>query len=188
MNFNLPNFLTILRIICVPVIAIIIILPENQNKVVFAFYLFILAALTDYFDGLTARKLNQTTEFGKVLDPIADKLTIVLLLFVLYSTNIGNKFPIMLGIPMLTIIFREIFVSGLREYLGKKSVVLEVSWMAKIKTTMQLLAVGTLIGSLAYPLSTSFEYLGLLLTWIAGLLTLVSGLNYFIKAIPYFKE
>ena len=83
MMLNLPNFLTILRIICVPIIAVLIITAKGQGPLIFAFLLFILASLTDYLDGLTARTLNQSTEFGKVLDPIADKLMTVILLCVL---------------------------------------------------------------------------------------------------------
>ena len=83
MKLNLPNFLTIFRIITVPVIALLIITQYSEGALIFAFFLFVLSALTDYLDGLTARKFNQSTEFGKVLDPIADKLMSVILLSVI---------------------------------------------------------------------------------------------------------
>ena len=188
MKLNLPNFLTIFRIICVPIIALLIILSQNQNNLSIALTLFILAAFTDYLDGLTARTLNQSTEFGKVLDPIADKLMTVILLCVLYGSKIGSDFPIIFGIPVVVIIFREIFISGLREYIGTKSEVLQVSWFAKIKTALQLLSIGILILSLIFQEINNFVYLGLLLIWLASILTIVSGFDYFIKVKPYIKE
>ena len=188
MKFNIPNFLTVFRVLCIPVIAILIILKINQAFTVVAFWLFILSALTDYLDGLTARKLNQMTEFGKVLDPIADKLMTIILLCVLYGSSIGSKFPLAFGIPMMLIVFREILISGLREHVNKTSGILEVSWIAKIKTAFQLAAIGTLIGSLAFPNVFIFLNFGLILIWIAAILTLVSGMDYFSKAKSYFKE
>ena len=188
MKFNIPNFLTAFRVVCIPIIAILIIAKTNQTYIIFAFWLFILSALTDYLDGLTARKLNQSTEFGKVLDPIADKLMTVILLSVLYGSKIGTNFPLIFGIPMILIIFREIFISGLREHVNRVSGILQVSWIAKIKTAFQLIAIGTLIGSLAFPNIYIFQNLGLFLIWIAALLTLISGLDYFSKANRYFKE
>ena len=188
MKFNIPNFLTLFRVLCIPIIAILIIVKTNQTFVVFAFWLFILSAITDYLDGLTARKLNQMTEFGKVLDPIADKLMTVILLCALYGSEIGSDYPLTFGVPMILIIFREIFISGLREHINKASGILQVSWLAKIKTAFQLVAIGTLIGSLAFPNISSFENFGLLLVWIAAVLTLISGLDYFSKAKTYFKD
>ncbi len=188
MKLNLPNILTIFRIICVPVIAILLIMPNSKDILTAALLLFILAALTDYLDGLTARTLNQTTEFGKVLDPIADKLMTVVLLCALYGSKIGSSYPLIFGIPVVIIIFREIFVSGLREHVSNKSGVLQVSWIAKIKTALQLIAIGLLIFFLVFPEISSVEYVGLLLIWIAAILTLISGFDYFIKAKPYFKD
>ena len=188
MMLNLPNFLTIFRIVCVPIIAVLIITAKGQSPLIFAFFLFILASLTDYLDGLTARTLNQSTEFGKVLDPIADKLMTVILLSVLYGTKVGDDFKLMIGLPIVVIIFREIFISGLREHVSKRSEVLQVSWIAKIKTGLQLTAIGTLIFFLAYPEFSSFEYIGLVLIWAAAVLTLISGLDYFIKAKPFFRD
>ena len=188
MKLNLPNFLTIFRIITVPVIALLIITQHGEGALIFAFFLFLLSSLTDYLDGLTARKFNQSTEFGKVLDPIADKLMSVILLSVIYGSKIGSNFPIVLGGPIILIIFREIFISGLREHIGKESNVLKVSGLAKIKTVFQLLAIGLLLAALAFPDYYSLEYAGLLFIWIAAILTFSSGLDYFIKAKPYFKD
>ncbi len=187
MKYNIPNLLTAFRVFCIPVIAILIIIKINQASIVFAFWLFILSAVTDYLDGLTARKLNQMTEFGKILDPIADKLMTVILLCVLYGSKLGSNYPLVFGVPVILIIFREIFISGLREHVNKDSRILQVSWLAKIKTAFQLVAIGTLIGSLAFPNISSLQNFGLLMIWIAAILTFVSGLDYLLKAKPYFK-
>ena len=108
MKFNIPNFLTLFRVMCIPIIAILIVVKNKSRLYCLCFWLFILSAITDCLDGLTA-ELNQITEFGKVLDPIADKLMIVIPLCVLYGLKVGSNYPLGFGMPMILIIFRGNF-------------------------------------------------------------------------------
>ena len=123
MRFTIPNILTFIRLLAAPCVAIFLILDLNA---VIALSIFLLASITDYLDGYLARTLNQSTSLGKVLDPVADKaMVIITLCFLNYSFE-NTLTRLFFGIPAAVIIFREIFVSGLREYVGRKSDLLSV--------------------------------------------------------------
>lgn len=154
MQWNLPNVLTLLRLIAAPaLVAVYLIFPRPVSDWL-GVGLFAIAALTDYLDGALARRWGQVTAFGRMMDPIADKAMTILALLVLVSLlsgmgiRIGPRFydqGTLVLIPAALIIFREVFVSGLREFLGEKATGLPVTRLAKWKTTVQMLAILVLL-------------------------------------------
>ena len=174
---SLPNLLTGFRVAVIPVICILIFLPY-QTACWFAFGLYVAAAVSDFLDGYLARLWNAGSVLGRVFDPIADKLLIAAILLCLA----GNAEIVPFGmIPAIVIILRELLVSGLREYLGTKSIVLPVSRLAKWKTTAQLVSVGLL---LIAPIWGLYYYSGLVLLWIASGLTAWTGWEYLRATFP----
>ncbi|MBC8158356.1 MAG: CDP-diacylglycerol--glycerol-3-phosphate 3-phosphatidyltransferase [Alphaproteobacteria bacterium] len=176
MATNLPNLLTFSRIVAmVLVVGLMFQEPPLGNWMALAAYTY--ACVTDFFDGYLARVLDQQSALGRFLDPIADKLLVSAVLFMLAATNAVTGLAI---IPAIIILCREILVSGLREFLGETQISVPVSNLAKWKTTLQMVALGFLIvndaGPDFGPLTTSQvgEY-GL---WIAAILTLVTGYDY----------
>ncbi|MEM8769808.1 MAG: CDP-diacylglycerol--glycerol-3-phosphate 3-phosphatidyltransferase, partial [Pseudomonadota bacterium] len=129
---NLPNLLTIARILLIPIFVLVYVAPGLGTYLVAA-VLFGLAAFTDWLDGYLARRLNQTTPFGAFLDPVADKLIVVSALTIL----IGHHASLWLTIPGLIIIGREIVISALREWMAEmnRRGIVAVSWFARLKTT-----------------------------------------------------
>lgn len=219
MHTRIPNFLTLLRLIAAPMVGLIYVLLPSPFADWIALGLFVGAALTDYLDGVLARRWNVVTAFGRMLDPIADKAMVVIALAVL-AVRWNGYIPIM--IPMILILFREVFVSGLREFLGADAARLQVTRLAKYKTAVQMLAIILLFGALLAshylvmltwgmdgamvdeimagrvddiyglrllePLVNFTWWGGIAMLWLAALLTALSGLDYFIKALPYLKE
>jgi len=176
---NLPNIITISRIICIPLLAFLIISDSDLH--IFIFTLYIVAAISDFFDGYLARKLNATSEFGKMLDPIADKLLVGILLLAMAASQYLDIFGLICAILIL---FREIFVSGLREYFAGR-LNLPVTFAAKLKTTTQLIAIGFYLAANIWAILTPFA---LLLLILATLLTLYTGLIYFYQGVKFIKE
>ncbi|RED17908.1 CDP-diacylglycerol--glycerol-3-phosphate 3-phosphatidyltransferase [Pontivivens insulae] len=181
MQWTIPNILTVLRVLAAPAIALIFLVFERPLADWVALVLFVGAALTDYVDGWIARAWDQGSAFGKMLDPIADKAMVIIALSALFALR-GLDWTFV--IPTTIILLREVLVSGLREFLG--NVKLDVTQIAKWKTTVQMFAIAVLLGAGALG-STLFDGLGLLLLWIAALLTLLSGLDYFRKALPHLE-
>ncbi|MFQ5661488.1 MAG: CDP-diacylglycerol--glycerol-3-phosphate 3-phosphatidyltransferase [Gammaproteobacteria bacterium] len=181
---NLPNSLTLLRIVMIPVFVVVFYLPFKWSHLL-ACLLFSLAALTDILDGYLARKLNQLSSLGEFLDPVADKLMIAVALVLLVQQD---PRPI-LALPAAVIIGREITVSALREWmaeLGARSKV-AVSVYGKIKTIAQMVSLILLI--YRNPLYGIPVYtIGLILLYVAVLLTLWSMFQYLASAWPKFKE
>jgi cardiolipin synthase (CMP-forming) len=190
MPFNIPNLLTWLRILLIPLFVGIFYFEKswvslpNQNLV--ATVIFTLAAITDWVDGWLARKLNQTSAFGAFLDPVADKLMVAAALIILLQLGrLGDLGAIL----TLIIIGREITISALREWMAQigasKSVA--VSYIGKIKTVSQMVAIPLLL----YDDPISFfdpHWLGIALIWIAVLLTLVSMAYYLKMALPQINK
>ena len=141
MKLNISNLLTIARIIVIPIIVICIYLKSPFYGWV-AFILFCLASVTDYFDGYIARIRNEVSNLGTFLDPIADKLLVASVILILTSKEVIADWE---TIPALIILLREIAVSGLREYLAGIKVSVPVSKIAKLKTSLQLIALAILI-------------------------------------------
>lgn len=178
---SLPNMLTIGRIIAIPVIIGLAITNVDLFRWL-ALILFVLAAITDFFDGMLARLLGQMSALGRMLDPIADKLLVGALIVAFAWDGTFSVFDL---IPATAIIIREIFVSGLREFLGGKNVTLHVSWLAKYKTTIQLIAMGIL---LAEPLMPGLRLISDAVLWLAGILTVWTGWSYLQGAMPHMSE
>ncbi len=137
---SFPNFLTTFRIVIIPILVISFYIPGMVSHVVAA-TLFAIAGITDYFDGHLARRLKAQSNFGKCLDPIADKLIVIVAIVMLINFN---RDPWIL-FPGLIIICREVLVSGLREFLAELRVSIPVSKLAKIKTFVQMLSIGGLL-------------------------------------------
>ena len=179
---NLPNIITIVRILLIPVF-VVIFLMANSWSYLAAATLFALAAATDWLDGYLARKLNQTTPFGAFIDPVADKLIVVSALVIL----IAHHNSIWLTLPSLVIIGREIVISALREWMAEtgKGAHMAVSYIGKVKTTMQM---GSIVFLLATPPGTLIASLGLIMLYAAAALTLWSMMLYLSAAWTQLKK
>ncbi len=219
MKWTIPNILTLLRLFAAPGVAVMFLYFARPWADWFAMILFIAASITDYIDGYLARAWKQETVFGAMLDPIADKAMVVIALLVI--TGFSGMNPWIL-LPATMIIFREIFVSGMREFLGNKSVTLKVTNLAKYKTFAQMIAMTVLFatgifehnmiartvgmddrmvmqilaGEISDEVGLRFNaaaaeltwWSGVVLLWIAGVLTLLTGADYFRKALPFLKQ
>ena len=141
MIWTIPNILTILRLLAAPGVAVMFLYFTRPYADWFALLLFISAAITDWFDGYLARAWKQTTKLGTMLDPIADKAMVVIALMVIIGYSSWSPW---LVLPATMIMFREVFVSGLREFLGDTAGTLAVTKLAKWKTTAQMIAIAVL--------------------------------------------
>jgi CDP-diacylglycerol--glycerol-3-phosphate 3-phosphatidyltransferase len=184
MILNIPTILTLLRIASIPVIMLVFYLPIEDSRL-WCSLIFIVASLTDWFDGFLARKLNLQTAFGEFLDPVADKLMVVIILVLVVQADPA----IYISIPAAIIIGREVSVASLREWmaeLGQRSVI-KVSWVGKCKTGFQMLALVCLLFNAdlnGFPVRT----LGLVAIYIAAILTLWSMWQYIQLALPQFRK
>ncbi len=186
-SFSLPNLLTYSRIVAVPVVVgciyaqSILLGPLWLRWVALA--VFIAAAVTDFLDGYYARIWDQQSAFGRMLDPIADKLLVASCLLMLAADGIIHGWTLWAAIVILC---REILVSGLREYLAGLRVSVPVTRLAKWKTTVQLVAIGFLLagdaGDQVIPIVTPT---GLVLLWVSALVTLYTGYDYFRAGIHH---
>lgn len=141
MKWTIPNTLTTLRLLAAPAVPVMFLYFNRPWADWFALALFVSAAITDYFDGYLARLWKQESKFGTMLDPIADKAMVVIALLILTGYSGMNPWLIL---PATVILFREVFVGGLREYLGAKAGLLKVTKLAKWKTTAQMVAIAIL--------------------------------------------
>lgn len=179
MNKNIPNYLTTLRIIAIPIIVISFyydnsILTHRIGALIFA-----IASLTDFLDGFLARKYNIISNFGRMLDPIADKLLVVCVLCMLVKFNRAD------AIPCLLIISREFVVAGLREFLAQIKVCIPVTWLAKTKTFIQMVAITMLLlGSKGSDIE-SLDCIGHILLWMSVIVTIATGYAYFKVTLKY---
>lgn len=181
---NIPNILTLIRIGFIPVILSLMVIQGHSADIT-AFLLYIIAGVTDYFDGYFARSWNQRSAFGQALDPIADKLLIALCLFVLVGLDRVQGIHL---IPSCIILSREILVSGLREFLATIPVTLPVSRAAKWKTVVQMIAVGALVSGRTFEPWLDVISLGIGLLWLAASMTLVTGFDYLKKGLWHFHN
>lgn len=219
MRWTVPNILTVLRFLAAPGVAVAFLYFTRPWADWFALVLFVGAAITDWFDGFIARSWKQESRFGAMLDPIADKAMVIIALLVIVGYSSMSPW---LVLPATMIVFREVFVSGLREFLGAEAKLLSVTGLAKWKTTAQMVAIAVLfsrdiflyhiversqgmeadtvsgiiagttpdtagIAWLAW-LRDAAGVLGLALLWIAAALTLITGWDYFRKAIPFLRD
>ena len=168
----IPNILTILRIASAPIL-VIILLSNEMNMVILGLVIFIISSITDFLDGYLARSFNQLSKLGKILDPIADKLLITCALISLISNNIIQDIHV---IAATLIIIREIFISGLREYI--RGNVLKVTFLAKVKTTVQMISIILLIPSEVVEFNFDLQVVGLFFLWLSSTLSLITAYQY----------
>ncbi len=219
MTWTIPNILTVLRLLAAPGVAVMFLYFTRPYADWFALVLFVLAAVTDWFDGYLARAWNQQTKLGTMLDPIADKAMVVIALMVIVGYSSMSPW---LVLPATFILFREVFVSGLREFLGDTAGTLKVTKLAKWKTTTQMVAIAVLfgqgvfehyLGMSSYGMDQAMVddmltgripdtqglrwklegmiwtgHIGHWLLWLAAVLTLITGYDYFRKSVPYLKD
>ena len=178
---NLPNKLTTLRVIMIPFFVFFLLWQNGENRTfrMIALALFIIASLTDLLDGKIARKYNLVTNFGKVMDPLADKLLVCSALICLIELNALPAWMVII------IISREFIISGFRLIASDNGVVIAASYWGKFKTTFQMLMVIVLILNVQMPF---FQILGKILTYAALILTVVSLIDYIVKNKDVLKE
>lgn len=177
---NIPNTLTLLRIFMIPLLVLAFYIPF-QHHYIYATGIFLLASITDWFDGYLARKLNQSTPLGAFLDPVADKLMIAVALVILVEIHASPWF----AIPAAIIVGREIVISALREWmaeLGKRASV-AVSYVGKVKTALQMSAIVVLL-AVGDRMASDFRVVGYVLLYFAAALTLWSMVIYLKAAWP----
>lgn len=150
----------------------VIIIAMRFDWVYIALGLYTVATLSDFFDGYLARKLGQVSDFGKFLDPIADKIFIAAILLILADMD---RLEGLWMIPAIVILVREFLISGLREFLGPKNITVPVSKLAKWKTTLQMIALGLLI---AAPLGGLWLWGGHIMLSVAAVLTVITARDY----------
>ncbi len=180
-SLAVPNLLTYGRIAAVPAVVACLYWQHTLQGSLWlrwvAFFIFVAAGITDFLDGYFARKWGEQSAFGRMLDPIADKLLVASCLLMLAADDTIRGWSLWAAIVILC---REILVSGLREYLAELRVSVPVTQLAKWKTTLQLVAVGALVaGRAGDALWPVFTPIGLTLLWLSALLTLYTGWDYF---------
>lgn len=179
MDKNVPNYLTILRMAAIPIIIMSFYFEDSKFAHRLGALVFVLASLTDFFDGFLARKYNLVSSFGTMFDPIADKVLVGCVLMMLVRFGRADE------TPCLLILSREFVVAGFREFLAQVKVSVPVTRLAKTKTFIQMLAMTMLLlGSTG----SGIEYLDLLghiFLWIAAIVTIITGYSYLKATIKY---
>ena len=183
---KIPNYLTIGRVIIVPIFVFTYYLPGFYGDVI-PFALFVLASFTDFLDGLLARMYKEESKLGELLDPIADKIIVATALILLVMDNTIRNYEVIAAIIILT---REILISGLREFLAKGKIKLPVSNLAKLKTVLQMVSIGLLLsGDTGNKIINFQDYnaqtIGIILLWLSAFLTLFTGYDYMRKGIDH---
>ena len=186
MKLQIPNILTIGRIIIVPIFVLTFFIPGFFGDLI-PFFLFVLASFTDYLDGLLARLFKEESKLGELLDPIADKILVSAALILLVMNGTIKNFEVVAAIIILT---REILISGLREFLAKVSIDMPVRSLAKLKTFIQMMAIAILLtGESGNKIINFQDYnaqtVGIILLWFSAFLTLYTGYDYLIKGIDH---
>ena len=186
MKIKIPNYLTIGRIIIVPIFVFAYYLPGFYGDVI-PFTLFVLASFTDFLDGLLARMYKEESKLGELLDPIADKIIVATALILLVTDGTIKNYEVIAAIIILT---REILISGLREFLAGGKVKLPVSNLAKAKTFLQMFAISALLtGETGNRIVNFQDYnaqtIGIILLWLSAFLTLFTGYEYLRKGIDH---
>ena len=183
---KIPNILTIGRIIIVPIFVLTFFIPGFFGDLI-PFFLFILASFTDYLDGLLARLFKEESRLGELLAPIADKIIVAAALILLVMNGTIKNYEVIAAIIILT---REILISGLREFLAKTSVSIQVTSLSKLKTFLQMLSIAILLtGESGNKLINFQDYnaqtIGIILLWLSAFLTLYTGYDYVRKGIDH---
>ena len=174
MSYSLPNLLTLARVAAIPPAVGLFFVPAWWADWALL-VLFGAAAITDWLDGYLARMMQEESAFGRFLDPVADKLLVAALLFMLAATG---RLPDLAVLPAVVILMREVLVSGLREFLAGIRVGLPVSRLAKWKTAVQMGAISLLIVGRQGGDLIPIDHWGAVALWVAGVLTVISGWSY----------
>ncbi len=219
MTWTIPNILTIGRLLAAPLLPVMFLYFHHPWSDWFALVLFIVAAVTDYIDGWLARAWKQESAFGAAMDPIADKAMVLIALLVI---NGYSGLTPWIVLPSALIIYREVFVSGLRETLGERARALKVTGLAKWKTMVQMVAIAVLfskgifehyLGMQSFGMDREMVFrildglepdlmglrwkydamiwsgrIGIALLWLAAGLTMITGWDYFTKALPFLRD
>jgi cardiolipin synthase len=183
---KIPNILTIGRIIIVPFFVLAFYLPGFYGDLT-ACVLFVIASFTDFLDGMLARMMGEESKLGELLDPIADKIIVATALILLVMDGTIRHYEVIAAITILT---REILISGLREFLAKGQIKLPVSNLAKLKTFLQMCAISLLLtGETGNKILNFQDYnaqtIGIILLWLSAFLTLYTGYEYLRKGIDH---
>ena len=182
---NSPNILTIFRIILAPIIAILIWRETSNQQLTLAFLLFLVAGVTDWLDGYLARKLGAQSHLGRILDPIADKVLVACVLLALASHYEREWIFI---VPTLIIFLREFIISSFREYMSNQGVLINVSVLAKWKTTIQIISIGLIIISMIFGENTIIAHTSIASYWLAAIITVHTGIEYLRSGISKLKS
>jgi cardiolipin synthase len=177
---NIPNILTMMRILIIPICIIAMLIKEQALGYRVSAWLFAFACLTDFLDGVFARMLNASSNFGRLFDPIADKLLVASVMMIMVKENVADL------LPSIAIVCREILVSGLREFLAKVSVSLPVSSLSKLKTLLQMVAIFILLFGREPSGWKYWELSGNIALWCAAALTLFTGYAYLKASYKFF--
>ena len=180
---SLPMIMTLSRLVILPLFVLFMFLPFSWASYG-AMVIFIAAALTDFLDGFLARRLGQTSDLGAFLDPVADKLLTITAIVMLVFKGQLHFFGLVAG---LFILWREVAIMALRQAMAHKGHPVEVSWIAKVKTAVQFLALTLLLIALARA-DTTLNIIGEVLLVVAAVLTMQSFVVYVKEAIPFFKK
>ena len=192
-NKQIPNILTFFRIMIIPILIASFYIDDRLYHWVAA-GLFLIASITDFFDGYLARALKAQSNFGSFLDPIADKLLVSAAILMLVHFDHIGRYDI---IPAIAILSREIMVSGLREFLAKLNVSVPVTNLAKVKTALQMVAIFLLLLGVEGPTiieveeiteTNLTEFLGKILLWFSAILTLITGYAYLKSGIKHITD
>jgi cardiolipin synthase len=186
MKLQIPNILTIGRIIIVPIFVLTFFIPGFFGDLI-PFFLFVIASFTDYLDGLLARLFKEESKLGELLDPIADKILVAAALILLVMNGVIKNYEVIAAIIILT---REILISGLREFLAKGSITMQVTSLSKLKTFIQMIAIAILLtGESGNKVINFQDYnaqtIGIILLWLSAFLTLYTGYDYLRRGIDH---
>ena len=186
MNLKIPNILTIGRIIIVPIFVLTFFIPGLFGDLI-PFFLFALASFTDYLDGLLARMFKEESKLGELMDPIADKILVAAALILLVMNGTIKNYEVIAAIIILT---REILISGLREFLAKGQITMQVTSLSKLKTFIQMISIAILLtGESGNKILKFQDYnaqtIGIILLWLSAFLTLYTGYDYLRKGIDH---
>ena len=183
---NIPNFLTLIRILLIPVIILFMEIDEELYRWL-SLWLYFIACISDFFDGYLARKFEIESNFGRFLDPIADKILVCAALILLVMNGTIKNYEVIAAVIILT---REILVSGLREFLAKGKIIMQVTSLSKLKTFIQMSSIAILLtGEIGNKIINFQDYnaqtVGIILLWLSSFLTLYTGYDYLRRGIDH---
>lgn len=172
----IPNYLTWLRVFLIPII-VLLMSSGCKCSAKAALIVFFVAAISDFLDGYLARLWKVESDFGRVMDPVADKVLVAAILIMLTAEHFIS------AIPVVLIIGREILIGGIRESLASRNFIIPVSWVGKLKTTMQLIAIALLLAARAEKNLKLVEIIGKFTLWLAVILAILSAASYILAIV-----